>query len=72
MKTKTLTIAQAFKLHRTLKGKQSRRSQWLGTSPIYSLRLDQIKQNAAMLLQNPDLTQLSPSEHGMLLAILKG
>lgn len=69
MKNKSLTIAQAFKLHRTLKVKQSRRSAWLSPSPVYSSRLDQIKQNAQMLLQNETL---SPSEHGMLLAILKG
>lgn len=73
MKTKTMTVVQAFKLFRMLKAKQSKRSQWLGPSPVYSSRIDDLKRNAELCLERNKMTQgLTQTEYGMLTAILKG
>ena len=65
---KALTIYEAFKLMRSLKVKQTRRSEWLGPSPVYTSRITELQKKAKRI----DLSQCAPSEVNMINYILKG
>lgn len=71
MKRKQMTVRQAFKLFKTLKAKQSRRSAWLGASPVYTARMNELQANARECLNSEQFRQThQPYELDILKAIL--
>lgn len=67
MKTKHVTIQQAFNLFKMLQDKQKRRKAWLGPSGIYSMRIDELQRNARLCLKQEQ--SLNANEITMLKAI---